>query len=81
MLSIRDASLTTKKAKQRALAAYRNSTQFPTLNTVRPEQPNTQTGDVSVDARQGACLLGCNPQATSDGYGFQAPADIKHYNK
>lgn len=82
-LSIRDASLTTLKRKQRALAAYRASYAspgFPVGNVVRPEQPNTQTGDVPVNARLGAALLNCCSGATSDGYGFQAPSNIRHSN-
>jgi len=90
-VSIRDASLTTLKRKQRALAAYRLSYQttngidgsilgFPVGNTVRPEQPRYQTGDVSRDARQGLGLLNCCGSATNDGYGLQAPSNVRNHN-
>jgi len=90
-VSVRDASLTTLKRKQRALAAYRlsyatentrdNSIMgFPVGNTVRPEQPRYQTGDVPRDARTGLGLLNCCSEATNDGYGKASPANIRHYN-
>jgi len=70
--SVHDASLTTRLRRQRALAAYRASTNFPVNNSVRPEQPNTQTGDVPTDARFG-CTVGCTSTASfnSAGYSFQ----------
>jgi hypothetical protein len=83
-VSIRDASLTTVKRQQRALAAFRSSYTgafpggFPNGNTVRPEQPNTQTSDVPVNARLGAALLNCCSSATDDGYGKQAPANTRN---
>ena len=76
----RDASLTTLKRQQRALAAFRSSYTgtfpggFPNGNTPRPEQPNTKTGDVPVNARLGAALLNCCSSALDDGYGKQGPA-------
>lgn len=86
--AIRDASLTTLKRKQRALAAYRASYStagsvgypvgFPFGNSIRPEQPNTQTGDVPVNARLGKALLGCCSSATDDGYGKQATANVSN---
>ena len=76
--AIRDASLTTLKRKQRALAAYRSSTNFPIQNSVYPEQVNTKTGDVPVDARLGKALLGCCRSAVDDGYGLQAPSDVRN---
>jgi hypothetical protein len=82
-LSIRDASLTTLFRKQRALAAHRAlyaAPGFPVGNVVRPEQTNNKTSDVPVNARRGACLLGCNPNATSDPYGFQAPSNVANRN-
>jgi len=90
-VSIRDASLTTLKRKQRALAAYRLSYQtlngidgsnlgFPVGNTVRPEQPRYQTGDVPRDARLGLALLNCCGSATNDGYGIQAPSNVRNFN-
>jgi len=82
-VSIRDASLTTLFRKQRALAAYRasyNTPGFPVGNVVRPEQTNNKSSVVIVDARRGACLLGCNSSATSDPYGFQAPSNVANRN-
>ena len=90
-VSVRDASLTTLKRKQRALAAYRLSYAtvntrddsvegFPVGNTVRPEQPRYQTGDVPRDARTGLGLLKCCSEATDDGYGKQSPANIHQHN-
>jgi hypothetical protein len=90
--SIRDASLTTLKRKQRALAAYRLSFAtapfsttypggFPNGNSVRPEQVRYQTGDVPVDARQGLKLVNCCGSATDDGYGKQAPATLNNHNQ
>ena len=69
--SVRDASLTTRLLKQRALYAYRLNSNFPVNNSARPEQPNTQTGDVPADAK-----FGCTVGATSTagfvaGYSFQ----------
>jgi hypothetical protein len=78
--SIRDASLTTLKRKQRALAAYRSVSNFPNNNSVRPEQPNTQTADVPINARLGAALLGCCNTATDDGYGSNGNAYTRPYN-
>ncbi len=79
--SIRDSSLTTLKRKQRALAAWRATSSFPTNNaTTRPEQPNSQTGDVPINARLGAALLGCCNTATSDGYGKNGNAYTRAYN-
>ena len=90
-LAIRDASFTTLKRKQRALAAYRASyatagsvgapSGFPVGNTIRPEQPNNKTGDVPINARLGAALLGCCTGVTNDGYGFQAPSNVRSYNQ
>ena len=90
-VAIRDASLTTLKRKQRALAAYRASyatagsvgypAGFPVGNSIRPEQPNNKTGDVPTDARLGAALLGCCSGAANDGYGFQAPANVRNTNQ
>lgn len=70
-----DASLTTLRRQQRALGAYRNSfaSGFPNGNAVRPEQPNTQTGDVPVNARIGVGLC-CQ---TPDNNPLQSPANIK----
>lgn len=89
--AIRDASLTTLKRKQRALAAYRASyatvssvgypVGFPFGNSIRPEQPNTQTGDVPVNARLGAALLGCCSSAADDGYGQQGPSNVSNATK
>ena len=82
----RDASLTTLKHKQRALAAFRASYTgvwpggFANGNSIRPEQPNTKTGDVPIDARIGAGLLNCCSNAVDDGYGKQAPAVINNHN-
>ena len=70
--SVRDASLTTQLRRQRALAAFRTSVNFPVQNsTIRPEQPNTQTGDVPTDARFG-CTVGCTSTSNfnSAGYSF-----------
>lgn len=79
--SIRDSSLTTLKRKQRALAAWRSASSFPANNaTTRPEQPNAQTGDVPINARLGAALLGCCSGATSDGYGKNGNAYTRAYN-
>lgn len=91
-VAIRDASLTTLKRKQRALAAYRlsfanppfSSTYpggFPNGNSVRPEQVRSQTGDVPVDAREGLKLANCCGSAVDDGYGKQAPATLNNNNK
>lgn len=80
-LSIRDASLTTLKRKQRALAAWRSTTGFPLNGSARPEQagPAPQaTSDVSVNARQGKALLGCCSTAVDDGYGKQAPSNVRN---
>ena len=85
-VSIRDASLTTLKRQQRALAAFRSSYAgafpggFPNGNTVRPEQTQTKTSDVPVNARLGAALLQCCSSATDDGYGRQAPATNNNHN-
>ena len=85
-VSIRDASLTTLKRQQRALAAFRSSYTavysggFPNGNTVRPEQTSSKTGDVPVNARLGAALLSCCSSATDDGYGKQAPATNNNSN-
>jgi hypothetical protein len=73
--SIRDSSLTTLKRKQRALAAWRAN-----HATVRPEQPNAQTGDVPINAKLGAALLGCCSSATDDGYGPNGSAYSRPYN-
>lgn len=84
--SNRDASLTTLKRKQRALAAFRASYTgvfpggFPNGNSMRPEQPHTKTGDVPIDARIGASLLSCCSEALDDGYGKQAPANVNNHN-
>jgi hypothetical protein len=84
--SIRDASLTTLKHRQRALAAWRSTTHFPVNGSARPEQAGSQpqaTGDVSLNARLGACLGGCNASASAsdpDGYGKQAPALAENFN-
>ena len=77
--SIRDASLTTLKRKQRALAAWRSTTSYPINGSARPEQAGPQpqaTSDVHVDARLGAALLGCCGDAVDDGYGKQGPANV-----
>ena len=79
--AIFDASLTTLRRQQRALGAYRNSfaNGFPNGNATRPEQPNTQTGDVPVNARIGVGLC-CQTLAlgqSPDSNGFQSPANIK----
>jgi len=82
-LSIRDASLTTRFRKQRALAAHRalyGAPGFPVGNVVRPEQNNNVSNEVIVDARLGKCLLGCNPNATSDPYGYQASSNVAQRN-
>lgn len=81
-LANRDASLTTLKRQQRALAAFRTSYVggFPNGNAVRPEQTHYQTGDVPVNARLGAALLKCCSSATDDGYGKQAPATNNNHN-
>jgi len=84
--SIRDASLTTLKRQQRALAAFRASYTgvfpggFPNGNSVHPEQTRSQTGDVPINARLGAALLNCCSSATDDGYGKQAPASNNNHN-
>ncbi len=82
--SVRDASLTTLKRQQRALAAYRLSfTDFPVGNSSRPEQVRSQTGDVPINARLGMALSGCCGSVSSndpDGYGKQAPAKSKNNN-
>uniref|UniRef100_A0A6C0DS31 Uncharacterized protein n=1 Tax=viral metagenome TaxID=1070528 RepID=A0A6C0DS31_9ZZZZ len=69
--SVHDASLTTRLRRQRALAAFRTSTNFPVNNSTHPEQPNTQTGDVPADARFG-CTVGCTSTSSfnSAGYSF-----------
>jgi len=82
----RDASLTTLKRKQRALAAFRSSFTgvfpggFPNGNSTRPEQTSAKTGDVPIDARQGAALMDCCSSAVDDGYGKQAPATCNNHN-
>lgn len=79
--SIRDASLTTLKRKQRALASWRAVSSFPVNNFIRPEQagPSPQaTSDVSVNARLGAALLGCCSSAEDDGYGKQGPSNVSN---
>jgi len=68
--SVRDASLTTHLRKIRALAAYRTNTNFPVNNTVRPEQPNTQTGDVPTNAKLGACVDPLSTANFTAGYSF-----------
>jgi len=85
MPSIRDASLTTLKRQQRALAAYRNSyNNFPVGNTSRPEQVRYKTGDVPINARLGMALSGCGCNSSNsndpDGYGKRAPASSNNQN-
>ena len=96
-VAIRDASLTTRKRWQVALAAFRKTYNypdggagypygFPVGNATWPEQfRNTVTADVNIDAKFGACLLGCNPNASTiipsdqgEGYGFLPPSDINN---
>jgi len=83
--AIRDASLTTLKRQQRALGAFRNSFAapgFPTSNTLRPEQTNTQTADVPINARAGIALCCATLTATQspNSNGFQAPANTRSRN-
>ena len=80
-VGIRDASLTTLKRKQRALAAWRRTSGFPINGSARPEQAGPQpqaTGDVPVNARLGLKLLNCCSSATDDGYGEQAPSNVRN---
>lgn len=84
----RDASLTTERRRQLALYGWRQSTNYPTNGTVRPEQANSlgfqgagPTGDVPVDARLGAILVGqksancaCSTAVTLQGYDKKEPA-------
>lgn len=86
--AIRDASLTTLKRQQRALGAFRNSYSavfaggFPNGNAQHPEQPNTQTGDVPINARIGVGLC-CATLAVGESpnsNGFQSPANGRARN-
>lgn len=82
-VAIRDASLTTLFRRQTALATFRNSNVnpggFPNGNAFFPEQfRNTISSEVPLDAKQGQCRSGCNPNYNGvvNGYGFQAPATL-----
>ena len=82
-VGIRDSSLTTLKRKQRALAAWRKTSNYPVNGSARPEQAGPQpqaTADVHVDARLGGALLNCCSSALDDGYGKQAPATGNNHN-
>jgi hypothetical protein len=69
--SVRDASLTTRLLRQRALYAYRLNSNFPVNNSARPEQPNTQTGDVPTDAKFGCTVATTSTAGFVAGYSFQ----------
>ena len=84
--AIRDASLTTLFNRQRALAAFRNNNPqgFPVGNAYVPEQfRNTFSAEVPLNAKQGACRLGCNPDYNEliNGYGFQPPSNVANNTK